>query len=180
MSLDLYLRWVGGGPGRVASLAFSGGFYDAFRSAPAAREHHHAYPGGLLDHTVEVVELCLKASCLYPELDLDLLLAGALLHDVGKVDEYAFSPSGVVRTPAGELLGHVFVGASRVASLCAEAGVVGEPAMKLVHLVLSHHGRREWGSPVEPAIPEAVLLHQADLLSARAAAAVKGAVRRGT
>jgi len=139
-----------------------------FAAAPAAKENHHCYQGGLLEHTLEVVRLCDAAVSVYPMLDRDLLAAAALLHDIGKLWEYDAASVTFERTDAGKLLGHVVMGWEFVRRTWP--GVASFPeaeGLHVEHMLLSHHGQREWGSPVEPRTPEAVALHQADLASTR-------------
>jgi 3'-5' exoribonuclease len=144
-------------------------FFARFTACPGSQSYHHAYRGGLLEHTVSVARLCLAIAEAYPDADSDLLLAAALLHDVGKVDELA---SGVCieYTDAGRLLGHVVLSITRIRA-AAEAGAEVDPeiAIKIQHAVLSHHGELEWGSPKKPSTLEALLLHHADNLDAKAA-----------
>lgn len=138
----------------------------AYRDAPGAQSRHHAYPGGLLEHSVEVAELCLAVSERIDHLDGDLLVAGALLHDVGKIREMQVDIPGYAFTADGGLLGHVMLGADLIRE--ATAGLEGfseDTRNRLLHLILSHHGRREWGAPVEPATAEALLLHSCDQIS---------------
>jgi 3'-5' exoribonuclease len=152
---------------------------DEFVEAPAAKGNHHNYQGGLAEHTLEVVAFCEAAARVYPVLDRDLLVAAALLHDVGKLREYDSESVTFERTPVGKLVGHIVIGWGMVKAECkAVPGFPGEEALHLEHLILSHHGQREWGSPVEPQTAEAVALHHADLMSARvgqACGAVAGA-----
>jgi len=148
-----------------------------FERATAAKGNHHAYEGGLVEHTVEVAELCLAACRFCPELNRDLLLVAALVHDVGKLKEYDNDSPTFERTDVGRLVSHVVMGRDvvREAVSCVP-GFPERDALHLEHLVLSHHGQLEWGSPVEPRTLEAVVLAHADLLSARLGAA-RAAVR---
>ena len=143
-------------------------FWESFRRAPAAKSVHQAYEGGLLLHTLGVVRLCHAACTIYPRLRRDLLVTAALLHDVGKVWEYKLFPR-LDKTDAGRLVGHVVLGAQEVSRRAREVGVPTDTRLLLEHLILSHHGRREWGSPVEPAVAEAELLHYADMIDSRVA-----------
>lgn len=142
----------------------------AFAQATAARTVHHAYGGGLLEHTLEVMDYCSKIIELQGDaLNGDLLLTGAVLHDIGKLWEYDQQDIAFQRTEAGKLLGgHVILGHD---FLRCQIGLLKdfpeELAMHLDHLILSHHGQREWGAVEEPRTVEAVALHYADLLSAR-------------
>ncbi|MFZ5768622.1 MAG: 3'-5' exoribonuclease YhaM family protein [Bacillota bacterium] len=164
---------VAGGIGRahlreLLERLFEPGFLECFVAAPAARENHHCYQGGLLQQTLEVVRLCEGMASVFTGLDRDLLLAAALLHDVGKVWEYDAGSVTFERTDPGKLLGHVVMGWEAVRRVWPEVpGFPEVEGLHLEHMLLSHHGLREWGSPVEPSTPEAVALHQADLASAR-------------
>lgn len=146
-------------------------FSPAFAAAPAAKLHHHAYVGGLAEHTRSVMELCLLATDHYPELDRDLLLAGAFCHDIGKTLELSIEP-GFPYTEEGTLIGHIPLGfrmvGERIRSL---ADFPADRATDLGHLVLSHQGELEWGSPVEPQTLEAIVLHFIDNLDSKIASA---------
>ncbi|MGB9792681.1 MAG: 3'-5' exoribonuclease YhaM family protein [Thermacetogeniaceae bacterium] len=149
---------------------FTPDFLEAFSTATAARQVHHAYAGGLIEHTIEVMEYCAKAAEVQGEgLNGDLLLAGAALHDIGKLWEYDQSGLTFRRTGVGQLLGgHVILGHDFLRDKLAELGDFPEGlAVHLDHLILSHHGQREWGAVEEPRTIEAVALHHADLMSAR-------------
>ena len=155
---------------RLLEAVFTPGFLDSFSTATAARQVHHAYGGGLLEHTLEVMEYCSKVIEVQGErLNGDLLLTGAVLHNVGKLWEYDQSGLTFRRTGVGQLLGgHVILGHDFLREKLAE--IEGFPeglALHLDHLILSHHGQREWGAVEEPRTIEAVALHHADLMSAR-------------
>jgi 3'-5' exoribonuclease len=139
-------------------------FAARFSRAPAARRIHHAYLGGLLEHTVEVVALCKALLEVYPEIHRDLLLAGALLHDAGKVAEFEYE-TDIAYSDEGRLLGHVVMSDRMVSSAIATIpDFPGELALRLRHMILSHHGRYEWGSPRRPKTLEAVALHHVENL----------------
>jgi 3'-5' exoribonuclease len=143
------------------------GFMDGFCSSPASIQLHSAAVGGLLHHTVNVAEMCAKALQLQPNLDRDLVMAGALLHDVGKVRSFTVGTS-IDHTHEGSLIGHLIIGDEElVARIRAVDGFPEDLALKLRHIMAAHHGKREWGSPVEPMMPEALLVHQADDLDAK-------------
>jgi 3'-5' exoribonuclease len=132
------------------------------REHPAGKSIHHAYRGGLLEHVVSMAELTLKVCDHYPDLDRDLLLVGVLFHDLGKLRELGAMPANDY-TLGGQLVGHVVMGRDLLRECCAEIGEVPTNLqLHLEHLVLSHQGRREYGSPVEPATPEAFVLHFID------------------
>lgn len=170
---DVRLRAV------VRTVFGAPGFIDRFAACPAAVGRHHAYVGGLLEHTISVATLCLGLANAYPQADGDLLLAAALLHDIGKTEELSADASFEL-TPAGHLVGHVVLGeriVSRVIDSMARPPAA-DVAMKLTHALLAHHGEQEWGAPRCPCTLEALLLHQADLTDSQAAAfleAVSGA-----
>jgi 3'-5' exoribonuclease len=142
-----------------------------FMHAPAAKKVHHNYGGGLLEHTVSVAEMCIQACRLYKHLNQDLLITGAILHDVGKINEYAIKAAPEY-TVAGRLIGHIVMGNDLIAGAVAELRAEGEefsPELEwmLKHMILSHHGSLEFGSPVKPLFPEAMVLHIMDDLDAR-------------
>jgi 3'-5' exoribonuclease len=155
------------------------GFIDRFAACPAGVGRHHAYVGGLLEHTISVATLCTGLASAYPQADADLLLSAALLHDVGKTEELS-SDTSFGLTEAGHLVGHVVLG-ERIVSRAVESLArppADEVVMRLMHAVLSHHGEREWGAPRCPCTIEALLLHHADHTDSQAAAfleAVSGA-----
>lgn len=155
----------------VESFLDDADFARAFTAAPAAMIHHHAYVGGLAEHTLSVMELCAAAAEHYDEVDRDLLLAGALFHDLGKVDELSVEP-GFPYTEEGVLLGHIPLGFARVREAIGRIeGFPAERATDLGHLILSHQGELEWGSPVQPRTLEAIVLHFLDNLDSKAATA---------
>ncbi|RCV63224.1 3'-5' exoribonuclease [Methanophagales archaeon] len=142
-------------------------FIASFKDAPAAKIHHHNYIGGLLEHTQSVMELCKTITKLYPELDRDLLLTGAILHDIGKTAAYVFD-FRIDVTDEGGLVNHIVLGYQMVEEkIRAITGFPKEMELRLLHLLLSHHNYGEWGSPVKPLFAEAEALFLADLLDAR-------------
>lgn len=144
-------------------------FFAQFCRCPGSQSYHHAYLGGLLEHTVAVARLCRSIAVTYPEADGDLLVAAALVHDIGKVDEIAATVS-IEYTDEGRLLGHVVLGVTRLRAVIERCrGIDEETAVRLQHAVLSHHGELEWGSPKRPSTLEALLLHHADNLDAKSA-----------
>jgi 3'-5' exoribonuclease len=154
--------------GLVAHLLLDEAFLPRFATAPAARNMHHAVIGGLLEHTLSMANIADYLADHYPLVNRDLLLAGALLHDMGKVAEYDVENSFAF-TEDGRLVGHITRAAILIESGAAALGdFPADDLRQLVHLVLSHHGALEWGSPVVPKTLEAVLLHQIDMLDSRA------------
>ena len=140
---------------------------ERFKRAPAAKSMHHAYLGGLLEHTVGVAELVLRICAQYPELDRDLLLAGAILHDMGKVHEFVYD-FHIDYSHEGRLLGHMVQGLTILdAKLRTLKSFPKEEALLLKHLILSHHGETEFGAVKLPMTREAIVLHHADDLDAK-------------
>ncbi|HOA14960.1 MAG TPA: HD domain-containing protein [Bacillota bacterium] len=141
---------------------------------PAAVGQHHAYKGGLMEHTVNVARLCSFLATNYKHIDRDLLITGALIHDIGKMRSYDSSGNGTKPEVSldGVFMDHIAIGCSMVEAAIGELesdkGIFGtgqwDPMEKrlLIHMVLAHHGELEWGSPVKPIIMEAQLLHFAD------------------
>ncbi|MCL1925759.1 MAG: HD domain-containing protein [Syntrophorhabdaceae bacterium] len=141
-----------------------------FRRAPGGKTMHHDYVGGLLEHTVSVVGVCRFLSSHYEGVNADLLMTGALLHDLGKVKELSYEGS-FDYTDEGRLLGHIYIGAEFVDKVCNSlSGFSSEKAMLVKHMILSHHGELEYGSPKRPKTIEAVLLHFAENMDAKVTA----------
>ncbi len=149
----------------VASL-LAEPFLAQFANAPAARSMHHAYIGGLLEHTLSMARLADVVAGHYPLVRRDLLLAGTLLHDMGKVAEYELK-GGLGYSEDGRLVGHIVRAVVMIETAAAAVDIDQDDLRQLIHLVASHHGKAEWGAPVEPKTLEAVLLHQIDLLDSR-------------
>lgn len=141
-----------------------------FKRAPAAMTMHHAYIGGLLEHVASLIGLSRRVTSHYPELDPDLLLAGIVLHDIGKIDELHYSRA-FDYTTEGRLLGHITIGVSIVRDKILAMSDFPNPLAVLVeHLILSHHGTHEFGSPSLPQTREAVALHFLDDMDSKMAA----------
>jgi 3'-5' exoribonuclease len=142
-------------------------FSERFQKAPAAKNFHHGYLGGLLEHTLSVCRLAAAVAEHYPELDRDLLLCGAFLHDVGKVLEYTYT-TRIDYTDEGRLLGHLTLGTTMLdEKLAGLRRFPPELAVRLKHLILSHHGELAFGSPKRPKFLEAFALHLVDDLDAK-------------
>jgi 3'-5' exoribonuclease len=146
---------------------------ERFRTAPAAMSNHHAYRGGLLEHCLSMVRVAISLAdhyaLYYPGLiNRDLLVAGVILHDFAKVWELSYRRSFDYTSP-GRLIGHIPMGAELVGKIAARARrpISEDLQLHLQHLVLSHHGEMEYGSPVTPKTPEALLLHQVDMIDSR-------------
>ncbi len=157
-------------------------FMARFCEWPAAIRHHHAYCGGLLEHTFNVLQICRQAAQQYDSVDWDVLCAGALLHDIGKVQSYDYdrARAAAAMSLGGVAVDHIVLGMElvnrRIAELvsdCPDRGSCASPCwtsgltLEVAHLVASHHGTLEWGSPVQPATIEACILHHADNMDAQ-------------
>jgi 3'-5' exoribonuclease len=153
---------------RLLSAFFDDAAFMAFySSAPAAKGMHHVYLGGLLEHSLAVARLVDRIAPLYEGLNRDLLIAGALLHDVGKVREMTYSRS-FDYTDEGKLLGHITIGVEMIQEqIVAIGGFPQELAMLLKHMLLSHHGQYEFGSPKRPKTVEATILNYLDDLDSK-------------
>jgi 3'-5' exoribonuclease len=137
------------------------------KNAPGAETFHHAYVGGLLEHTEEMLLLAEKVADLFPRVNRDLLAAGVLLHDIGKTRELSLS-SVISRTLDGELIGHITIGANLVSEEIKSIKNFPETLRQaVIHLILSHHGEGQYGSPVKPMMIEAFALHYVDQMSAK-------------
>lgn len=142
---------------------------------PAARMHHHAFVGGWLEHTLSVVESCAyladKYITLYPDLkpplDRDLVIAGGVVHDIGKIKELRMTPTVTEYTEEGALLGHTVLGRDIIREAVGQTHLDPETQLRLEHIVLSHQRLPEWGSPKPPMTPEALIVHYADDLDAK-------------
>jgi len=148
---------------------------DALLRFPAARRNHHAFTGGLLEHLWSVarnaVFLAQKYSEDYPEmqppLNRELVVAGAILHDIGKVHELQPTPTGAEYTARGELIGHILIGRDMIREAAARTTLDAETLLRLEHIIVSHQRLAEWGSPKPPMTPEALLVHYADDIDAK-------------
>ena len=145
-------------------------FVSRFAKAAAAVSNHHAYPGGLLRHTIDLMEMAKLLGPRYPQLDTELLMFGAFLHDMGKIDEMSHGGE-ISYTDRGQMLGHIVIGiqmlGQKIAKLEADEPFPDELRLHLEHLVVSHHGQLDFGSPKLPVTLEAVALHHLDNLDAK-------------
>jgi len=147
-------------------------FMAKFTRAPAGIKNHHAYQGGLLEHVVNLMEVIIRIAPCYPQIDRDLLLTGALVHDMGKIDELSYQRD-LAYSDEGQLIGHLVMAVGILQSKVDEAEKLsGEPiaeetVLRLKHMIVSHHGHYEYGSPKLPMTPEAVALFCLDHLDAK-------------
>lgn len=153
-----------------AIFDLNGKNWQLFEAAPAAKALHHGYRGGLLEHTGEVAALCDSVASTLPYLDRDLLVTAALLHDFGKLEELAQDLNSGEYTQRGHLIGHVVLGTCAVREAMNSIEDFPETLQdEILHLILSHHGRPEFGAAKTPMFPEAIVLSACDLMSARIA-----------
>ncbi len=146
-------------------------FLKMYLHSPSAISRHHNYIGGNLEHSVGVIRLCQNISEMYPTVNKDLLLAGAILHDIGKLKEYTYA-AAIDVSDEGNFIGHIVIGEQWIREKIQVLRTKGEEFPKelehqLIHLILSHHGKYEWGSPKLPKLLEACILHQADLMDSQ-------------
>jgi 3'-5' exoribonuclease len=140
---------------------------ERYRNAPAAKTLHHAYIGGLLDHVVSLFRSCDLMCQNYPQVNRDLLLTGAFLHDIGKVQELTYNRA-FSYTTRGQLLGHMIIELEMLqAKLAQLPDFPAELKTLLEHLIISHHGQYDFGSPKLPMFPEALMLHYLDDLDSK-------------
>ncbi|MBI3411209.1 MAG: HD domain-containing protein [Planctomycetes bacterium] len=145
-------------------------FVDGFCKAPAGIRNHHAYLGGLLEHVVTLLEAADRLAPIYPQLNRDLLLTGIFLHDIGKVRELCYERV-FGYSDEGQLVGHIVIGVEMLDDKVAKvADLMGEPfpaelLLRLKHMILSHHGTYEFGSPRLPMTPEAIALHHLEVVA---------------
>jgi len=137
-------------------------FVERFKKSPAAKSIHHTYIGGLLEHTLSIMQICDKLAEHFGGINRDLLLAGAFFHDIGKIYELQTATT-FDYTTEGSLIGHVVIGYQMVKEAISKIDHFPEKlAIELGHLILSHQGKLEFGAPVLPKCPEAIILHYAD------------------
>ena len=142
-------------------------FVKDFKASPAARNIHHVFMGGLLEHTLSTTRICEYLTTHYENLDADLVIAMAILHDIGKVEELEIAPA-INYTEEGHLLGHIVIGIRMVAEKIERIpGFPPKLRTLIEHMILSHHGQADWGSPRPPMFLEAEVLHRADDLDAK-------------
>lgn len=148
---------------------------DELLTRPAARYHHHAFAGGLLEHTLSVTRTCVYLAEKYaeyypdvqPPLEQGMVVAGAILHDIGKLRELHQQPEGTSYTAEGAMIGHMLLGRDMVREAAAEIEIDAEKLLRIEHLIIAHQRLPEWGSPKPPMTPEALIVHYADDLDAK-------------
>lgn len=153
--------------GLLAAFFNDRAFVDLFKTAPAAKKMHHAYLGGLLEHTLSIARLIQAVSGHYKGLDKDLLLTGGILHDIGKVHEFLYE-THIDYSDSGRLLSHIVIGVEMLDKKIETLnGFPDDLALVLKHMIVSHHGTREFGSPEPPKTLEAIILNYLDELDAK-------------
>ena len=151
----------------VFAFLDDGEIASSYKSAPAAKVLHHAWIGGLLEHVLTLVRVCRATAVFYPEVDADLVVTGAILHDIGKVKELSWK-SSFGYTLEGQMIGHISIAQGMLREKVMQLAPFPEKLRVLVeHMILSHHGRYEFGSPKLPMTPEAILLSALDDLEAK-------------
>jgi len=152
---------------QLIKVILTDGKLEKYSKVPAGKGWHHAYIHGLLEHTLEIIRICELMCSIHPDLKRDLLITGALLHDFGKTEELIYD-SVFDYSDKGKLIGHIMIGALEVEKAAALIQNFPEDLKdQLIHLILSHQGKLEFASPVEPRTLEAIVLYQADELSAK-------------
>ena len=141
-------------------------FYDKYITYPAAVRIHHEFGSGILHHSLAMADLADAVAKLYPQVDRDILVAGALIHDIGKTIEYKDLPVPE-QTVEGKLCGHIAIMYAEFKQIVSELNIKSEVPLLLEHMILAHHGQLEFGSPVLPSTREALLLSMIDLLDSR-------------
>jgi 3'-5' exoribonuclease len=142
--------------------------WDRFREAPAAKHYHQAYAGGLLEHSLSVAQAVSAAANFFPGIDREIAVTGAILHDIGKTEAYNDDPLAIELTDVGRLEGEIPRGYYKVRrEIEAIEGFESDLAQAILHIILSHHGQLEHGSPVVPATREATLVHAIDNLGGK-------------
>jgi 3'-5' exoribonuclease len=166
---------------RLLERVFEPAFLEKFKAHPGAIEIHHNWRGGLLQHTLEVARYCDLSRNLFQGLDMDILISGALLHDIGKLEEIE-TTTRIKGTVKGQLSGHIALGYGHLSKVMDSIGTPPEIRERLLHITLSHHGEMAYGSPKQPMFPEAVAVYFADELSSKLAEMIefKEAAREAT
>jgi 3'-5' exoribonuclease len=151
----------------ILSIFEDGETVARFKRAPAAKGNHHNVIGGLLEHTLSMITLCAKVADHYPAvLDRDLLITGGILHDLAKIDELSYERQ-FDYTDEGRLLGHIVMGANDLDRRMRDLEFPDRLRIKVLHMIISHHGEEQFGSPRKPMTAEAIALHHIDMIDSR-------------
>ena len=164
--LDKYLNSFKDKDVEKVTKAVISHFYDRYVTFPGAVKVHHEFGSGILHHSLFMADVADAIAKIYTQVDRDILVAGALLHDIGKTIEYE-NPIAPVQTAEGKLCGHVAIGYAEFKRVVDELDIESEVPLLLEHMILAHHGSLEFGSPVMPATREALLLSEIDMLDSR-------------
>jgi 3'-5' exoribonuclease len=152
---------------KLISSIFNSSTLESYTKAPAGKSWHHSYLSGLLEHTLEIIKICDLMCDIHPEVNRDLLVCGAIMHDFGKIEELTFD-SVFDYSDKGKLIGHIVISAMEINEKAGRiSGFPEDLKHQLIHLVLSHQGKLEYASPVLPKTLESIILYQADELSAK-------------
>ena len=161
--LDAYLNSFSDKDVETITRAVISHFYDKYITYPAAVKIHHEFGSGIIHHSLAMADLAEDVAKRYPQVDRDILVAGALMHDIGKTIEYE-NPLMPMQTTEGKLCGHIAIMYAEFKKIVDNLNIKSEVPVLLEHMILAHHGKLEWGSPVAPATREAWLLSQIDLI----------------
>ena len=164
--LDKYLNSFTDKDVEKVTKAVINHFYDKYVTYPGAVKVHHEFGSGILHHSLFMADVADAVAHIYTQVDRDMLVAGALLHDIGKTIEYE-NPIAPVQTTEGKLVGHIAVGYAEFKRIVDDLHIESEVPLLLEHMILSHHGTLEFGSPVMPSTREALLLSEIDMLDSR-------------
>lgn len=164
--LDTYLNSFTNKDVELITKTVISHFYDKYISYPAAVKVHHEFGSGILHHSIVMADVADAIAKIYPQVDRDILVAGALMHDIGKTIEYE-NPIAPQQTTEGKLCGHIAIMYAEFKRIVDELNIKSEVPLLLEHMILSHHGTLEFGSPVMPATREALLLSEIDMLDSR-------------
>jgi len=164
--LDAYLNSFKDKDVEKVTKAVISHFYDKYITYPAAVKVHHEFGSGIIHHSITMADLADQVAKIYPQVDRDILVAGALMHDIGKTIEYE-NPMMPAQTVEGKLVGHISIMYAEFRKIVDELNITSEVPMLLEHMILSHHGKLEFGSPVLPCTREALLLSEIDMLDSR-------------
>ena len=152
----------------LCNRLWNGSLRDALIHYPAGMYVHHGYVNGLLEHYYEMISISESISSLFPQLNQEILLAGILFHDIGKLEEYAYQGASIITTKEGQLIGHITLGTLILERLCNEIDEFPTNIKdQITHIVLSHHGELQYGSPVMPKTIEAITVYNLDAISSK-------------